>query len=228
VSASRGTLRLSVCDIRQCEGRCCYDGVYLLPAEEEFLRDLVARVPALAAVVPAEFIVDGWWGGKYLGRKTATRPVDYKAADFPAHFTRTRCVFSDAAGYCELEKLARSRGQHPWTFKPTTCWMFPLQDEDGAVAEPVRGPADDPYVTADYPGYASCVSCGRHDPAGTPWRQALAREIDYLESAPQLPLLGAPGNTVQELLGRGTDAQRLADKKNPADVAGSSSSRSRP
>lgn len=206
-AAAGGPLKLSVCDVRQCEGRCCYDGVYLLPAEEDFLRELVARVPELAARLPEEFIVDGWWGGKRLGRKTATRPVDYQAADFPAHFTRTRCVFSDAAGYCELEKFARARGQHPWTFKPATCWMFPLQDEDGEPAQPVHGVDDDPYVTEDYPGYASCVSCGRHDPAGKPWRQALAREIEYLESAPQLPLLGSPGHSVTELLAAGQDVE---------------------
>ncbi len=135
-SIGAGTLKLSVCDIKRCEGRCCYDGVYLQPAEEEFLRELVARVPSLAANLPPEFIVDGWWAGEHLGRKTATRPVQYKAADFPAHFSRTRCVFSDDEGYCELEKFARARGQHPWTFKPTTCWMFPLQDEDGDPAEP--------------------------------------------------------------------------------------------
>ncbi len=195
-------MKLSVCDISQCEGRCCYDGVYLLPGEEEFLRELVARVPALAAKLPQEFIVDGNWNGEHLGRKTATRPVDYQAADFPAHFTRTRCVFSDAVGLCELEKFACSRGQHPWTFKPATCWMFPLQDQDGDPVEPVRGPEDDPYATAEYAGYASCVSCGRHDPAGVPWQQALAREIAYLRAAPQLPLLGTPGHTVDELLAR--------------------------
>jgi hypothetical protein len=223
----QGSLRLSVCDIRQCEGRCCYDGVYLLAGEEEFLRELVAQVPELAAKVPAQFVVDGSWNGEPLGRKTATRPVQYKAADFPAHFTRTRCVFGDDAGYCELEKFARSRDQHPWTFKPTTCWMFPLQDDDGVPAAPVRGPEDDPHVAPGYPGYASCVSCGRHDPSGTPWRQAVAREIAYLEAAPQLPLLGTPGHTVKELLAQGRD-EPAAGKKNPAQTAGSSSSRSGP
>ena len=99
--------RLSRCDLEQCEGRCCYDGVYLLPAEEKFLRELVARGPALREAVPAEFIVDGYWGGAFFGRKTATRPHDYRSADYPAHFSRTRCVFADVKGYCELEKLAR-------------------------------------------------------------------------------------------------------------------------
>lgn len=208
-----GPLKLSVCDIRQCEGRCCYDGVYLQPAEELFLHELVARVPELAAKLPAEYIIDGWWGGERLGRKTATRPVEYKAQDFPAHFTRTRCVFSDSVGYCELEKFARSRDLHPWTFKPTTCWMFPLQDDDGTPAEPVQGLEDDPYVAPDYAGYASCVACGKHDPAGIPWRQALAREIAYLESARQLPLLGSPGHSVAELLAQGSEAPDDRQKK---------------
>jgi hypothetical protein len=215
VKRDAGPLKLSVCDITQCEGRCCYDGVYLQPGEEEFLRELVARVPALAAILPAEFVVDGIWKGEHLGRKTATRPAEYKAADFPAHFTRTRCVFGDAAGFCELEKFARARGQHPWTFKPTTCWMFPLQDDDGEPAEPVRGPEDDPYFSSDYAGYASCVSCGRHDPAGRPWKQAVAGEIAYLRAAPQLPILGTPGHTVEELLAQG-DGALHAGKKNPA------------
>jgi hypothetical protein len=213
--SATGPLKLAVCDISQCEGRCCYDGVYLLAAEEEFLRELVARVPALAEKLPAEFIVDGWWDGQYLGRKTATRPVNYQAADYPAHFARTRCVFSDAAGYCELEKFARARGQHPWSFKPATCWMFPLQEENGRASEPVRGKHDDPYVTDSYGGYASCVACGRHDPEGKPWKQALAREIAYLEAATQLPLLGSPGHTVEELLAQGSGALGEA-KKNPA------------
>lgn len=206
-------LKLSVCDVRKCEARCCYDGVYLLPAEEQFLSELVARVPSLAAKVPADFIVDGWWNGEFMGRKTATRPANYRAADFPAHFARTRCVFGDEDGFCELEKFARSRGQHPWTFKPTTCWMFPLQDEDGGITAPVRSAEDDPHVTPDYAGFASCVSCGRHDPAGAPWRQALAREIAYFQAAPQLPLLGTAGHTVEELLAHEGSSANDSEKK---------------
>jgi hypothetical protein len=193
-------LKLSVCDIDQCQGRCCYDGVYLQPGEEEFLKELLGRVPELASKVPEQFVVDGYWNGESLGRKTATRSENYTAPDFPAHFTRTRCVFGDARGFCELEKFAREGGQHPWSYKPYTCWMFPLQDDEGEVAEPVNGLEDDPHVTSTYPGYASCVPCGRRDECGKPWRESLAREIDYLERAKQIPVLGSPGNTVDELL----------------------------
>jgi len=207
----RGELRLSVCDVQRCEARCCYDGVYLLPAEEQFLSELVARLPQLREHLPSEFIVDGYWNGDYMGRKTATRPHQYRDAEFPAHFTATRCVFADAQGFCELEKFARANGQHPWTYKPTTCWMFPLQDDAGEPAEPVRDAADDPYRTPEYPGYASCVPCGRHDAHGLPWRAALQREIAYLDAAIALPIMGTPGNSVDELL-----AQAQQAKKNPA------------
>jgi hypothetical protein len=208
---SEGGPCLAACDVVKCEGQCCYDGVYLQPGEEQFLRDLVARVPQLRAKVPAEFIVDGYWDGEFMGRKTATRPHEYLSPDFPKHFTRTRCVFGDTQGFCELEKFARARGQHPWTFKPTTCWMFPLQDDEGEAAVPVSGPEDDPYFTREYPGYASRIPCGRQDPAGKPWRESLRGEIEYLAQAAQLPILGSPGNSVDELLAAVAPA-----KKNPA------------
>ena len=35
------------------------------------------------------------------------------AARIPGPFQRTRCVFADADGYCELEKFARSNGHAP-------------------------------------------------------------------------------------------------------------------
>jgi hypothetical protein len=174
-------LCLSACDVRDCEARCCYDGVYLQPGEERELRDLVAREPALRARLPAEFIVDGYWDGKLLGRKTATRPHAYRSPDFPAHFAPTRCVFADVVGFCELQKLALAQGLHPWAYKPTTCWMFPLQDDDGVPAAPVANPEEDPYATDNYPGYANFVPCGRHDAQGRPWRDALQQEIAYLE-----------------------------------------------
>lgn len=194
-------LRLASCDIEQCEGMCCYDGVYLEPQEEDFLRELVAKVPQLRAGLPEEFIVDGHWEGEYLGRKTATRPEQYRSQDFPAHFTRTRCVFGDSRGYCTLESFARARGVHPWTFKPGVCWMFPLDvGDDGQLEPPPVSPQDDPWRTDDHPGYATTTGCGRHRDNGIPWREALATEIEYLQRTKSLPILGSPGHTVDELL----------------------------
>jgi hypothetical protein len=192
--------RLKPCDVRVCEAMCCYDGAYLLEGEEAFLVELLDKVPALRAQLPAAFVVDGWWNGEMLGRKTATRPQRYANPDYPAHFARTRCVFSDDVGYCRLESFARSRGQHPWTFKPAVCWLHPLQDGGGTPEAPIASPGEDPYRREDYPGYSSFTSCGRHCADGVHWKLALRAEIDYLQAAPQLPLLGSPGHTVDELL----------------------------
>ncbi len=195
-------------------------------AKNQFLRELVARVPELAAIAAGR--VHRRW---LLGRR-ASGPQDRHAAGrvqvagFPAHFTRTRCVFSDGVGYCELEKLARSHGQHPWTFKPTTCWMFPLQDDDGEPAEPVRGPEDDPYVAAGLCGLRELRSWRQHDP---PARRGARRWRGR-----SLTLVGAAA-AVARFTGafrggaaRAWDRKRQSTGKNPADLAGSSSSRSRP
>jgi hypothetical protein len=199
---NRGELKLSSCNVRECEARCCYDGAYIEPDEEKFLQELVQRVPELMAKLPKEFIVDGHWEGELLGRKTATRAHHYSSADYPAHFAHTRCVFADDVGFCELEKLARSRGQHPWSFKPSTCWLHPLHEEAGLPVAPVQGSQDDPYRTKNYAGYS---------PFGRPWRDALAAELQYLQDAEAMPLLGSPGHTVDELL---QPIQQV--KKNPA------------
>jgi hypothetical protein len=194
------SVRLKTCDVRQCEAMCCYDGAYLLEGEEAFLAELLAKVPSLRDAVPGEFAVDGYWNGQFFGRKTATRAHDYRNPHYPAHFARTRCVFADDAGFCRLESFARSRGQHPWTFKPAICWLHPLQEENGEAVAPVPSPAKDPYRQPGYPGYASFTACGRHCDEGRPWRETLRAEIGYLTSAPQLPLLGSAGHTVDELL----------------------------
>jgi hypothetical protein len=185
------TLRLKTCDIDACEAMCCHDGVYLDGGEEARLRRLVERTPQLRARLPAEFVVEGWWNGRHLGRKTATRPYAYRNAGFPAHFPRTRCVFADTAGLCELQKLATSRGLHPWHYKPFTCWMFPLDEARGKAVPPSPDPKSDPHRVNGYAGYVSVVPCGRHDPDGRPWRVALARELQRFEEVKGLPDFGS-------------------------------------
>ena len=44
------------------------------------------------------------------------------------------------------------------------------------------------------------TACGRHCADGQHWKSALRSEIAYLRAAAQLPLLGSPGHTVDELL----------------------------
>ncbi len=170
-----------MCDVRACEARCCYDGVYLQGNEERELRDLVAGEPALQACLPAEFIVDGYWDGHMLGRKTATPPSQLPEPGFPralrAHALRVR----GSGWILRTAEAGAGKRNASLGLQATTCWMFPLQDDDGVPAAPVAGPEEDPYATETYPGYANFVPCGRHDPQGRPWREALQQEIAYLE-----------------------------------------------
>jgi len=174
-------LRLKTCDLRACEAMCCHDGVYLDEGEERRLRALVERTPALRAHLPEEYIVEGWWNGERLGRKTATRPHSYRNPRWPEHFPRTRCVFADEAGLCELQKLGVQQQQHRWRYKPFTCWMFPLDEQEGEAVAPDAAAQDDPHNVPGYPGYVSVVPCGRHEPQGEPWRLALAGELQRYE-----------------------------------------------
>ena len=107
--------------------------------------------------------------------EAATRPHAYRNPRFPAHFTRTRCVFADGQFCLKLEKFARSRAQHPWTFKPSVCWLFPMQESAGKPVAPVADQREDPFQLADYPGYETIVNCGRHDAAGRLDRSAGGR-----------------------------------------------------
>lgn len=199
-------LKITACDLVQCEAMCCHDGVYLMKGEEAFLVELVDRVPELKAHLPKDFVVDGYWNDAFYGRKTATRVHRYRDPNFPAHFPQTRCVFGDAEGFCELEKFARARGQHRWTFKPAACWLFPLGVEAGEAVPPPVDPALDPYRQDGYPGYATVVPCGRHNPKGQPWRETLSNELAYLDAANCMPLLGSPGHSVSELLDASQEA----------------------
>jgi len=184
-------LRLKTCDIGACEAMCCHDGVYLDAGEEARLRRLVEGSSELRQHLPTEYVVEGWWNGRYFGRKTATRPFTYRSTGYPAHFPRTRCVFADDLGLCALQKLAVRRGHHPWHYKPFTCWMFPLSEENGAAVPPSADPRDDPYRVPGYAGYVSVVPCGRHDPAGRPWRETLAQELAHFERVKALPDFGS-------------------------------------
>lgn len=116
------------------------------------------------------------------GRKTATRPHRFRAK--PEHFTNTRCVFCLAGGRCAPQVAAVEAGLHPWTWKPTACWMHPLRlGDQGRAAVPPPLPENDPDRAQDYPGFSSVTPCGKHDPGGVPWEQALTQELAYFQGA---------------------------------------------
>src|SRR5262249_44199835 len=104
--------------------------------------------------------------------------------DFPAHFTRTRCVFCLEDHKCSLQVLAVERGLHKWTYKPKACWMFPLRIKDGHPCPPPAADEPDPdNLGEEYPGYCKFVPGGKDLPGGDPWQITLAEEIRFWRSS---------------------------------------------
>ena len=193
--------KLKTCDIKSCQGMCCYDGAYLLMGEEEYIKAIVSKYPDDFADIPEGFIVDGYWQGAYFGRKTSTRPFDYETADFPQHFESTRCVFADETGYCRLEKLARRLGIHKWTFKPSVCWLFPLRINHGNVQPPPAKHDQDPERLGEsYPGFTTYARCGRHRDDGASWQDVLAEELQYFDRTQSIPKWSLEQATLNEII----------------------------
>ena len=176
-------LRLKRCELSQCEGMCCYDGVYLEEGEEEKIQAIVKAYSDFFSFVPQIFITDGNWKNLVVGRKIAAAPHTYQNPRFPAHFPWTRCVMSLPDARCALQVLATSLGKHPWAYKPRACWMHPLLREgpNGIVPPPVHQEDDPDRVDESYPGFITYTPCGQHQEDGSPWEQVLAEEIAYYQ-----------------------------------------------
>ena len=197
---------LTACSLANCHGMCCYDGVYLdAPMEAQVSVIAQARRLAFADMgldLPASVVVDGSVGGVRYGRKTATRPWagDQAFAGFPAHFENTSCVFHLDDGRCGLQVLAIQDGLHPWAYKPTSCWLFPITIHRGAIQ--VFDETSDPSRYDAYPGFVAFTRCGATCLTGRPAREVLREELRYLG----------------DILGRDLIAEAGADMPRPSDV----------
>lgn len=179
MSIEQEILRLKRCDLRACEGACCYDGVYLGDKEEEHLCTIVEAHPAAFPNLPFPFVVTRDWQG-VLGRKTAVRAHHYENPGYPVHFTQTRCVFALPDARCSLQVLAEANDVHPWAYKPHACWLHPLRESAVGIAPPPIKSADDPNrVDPHYPGYVSFTPCGSHAVDGDEWDTALSVELAW-------------------------------------------------
>ncbi len=177
---------LKPCEMSQCRATCCHDGVHLSEEEAEHLCGIAAkyrqRLLEYGLSLPESVII-----GIAGGQKTAIREADDEelAADFPAHFPKTRCVFLDRQGFCGIQKLSMEMGRDAWFDKPLTCWMHPLvlipagKWEERPVLTLVNN-SNDPQKRDGYPGYGSCTHCGRADAEGSPAWQVLAPELRRL------------------------------------------------
>ncbi len=163
---------------------CCYDGVYLdAPTEAAITVIAAARRPEFAAMgldLPYAVVVDGFVGGVLSGRKTATRPwaADEAMPGFPAHFEKTFCVFRLDDGRCGLQVLAVQDGLHPWAYKPTACWLFPISIRGDAIR--IYDETNDPSRYEAYSGFVTYTGCGQTCAGGRPAAEVFTDELQYL------------------------------------------------
>lgn len=163
-----------------CDNRCCYDGVYATQAEEMAIKQLRKRVPSYFRGIPKEFTEDGEWGFLFHGKRTKLRAHDYSKPDYPAHFGRTKCVLALPNGECAPQRAGADLGYHPWRFKPSICWKFPLIGlfNDNAMEKPHYFGEPDPHAYDDTQrGYLSFLPCAVVLENGVSWKQVYRHEL---------------------------------------------------
>jgi len=167
-------------DCARCDGRCCYDGVYVTGEEELRIRAFMKLHPQRFGDVPEAFLEDGEWGFLFHGKRTIRVPHAFERQDFPNHFARTKCVFALPSGECSLQKAATENLCHPWKVKPELCWEFPLIGlfNDNALEKPhYFGEPDPGFYDECHPGYLSFMPCAKTDPEGKSWKRMYRTEF---------------------------------------------------
>jgi hypothetical protein len=179
--------RLSApCDINDCKGMCCYDGVYVNEEEERVLTQLAHEksefFESVGAAVPKQPIVAANWPGIDKVRKTAVVPRDFRTAvpTFPPHFEQTACVFLTDEGRCSLQLLAVSEGKHRWYYKPLVCAVHPIRISVKSQLIELPTEETDPHFQPEYPGFISATHCGRRCTKGVPAFEALNEELVHI------------------------------------------------
>ena len=177
---------LRQCELRQCKGMCCYDGVYVNEEEEEVIGSVWRKnrefFSSTGVSCESEPIIETEWNGK-KGRKTLvkSRVLSQIVDNFPTHFNNTACVFLTTEGYCSLQLLGVMQGKHKWYYKPLTCSLHPIFVS--LLNKRVFLPTDetDPHNSEGYPGYTSKTRCGKICSEGPLATESLAEELQYLK-----------------------------------------------
>jgi hypothetical protein len=190
---------LAPCDLRDCRGTCCTEGVTLNAEEAMVLRALVRRegdaLRALAPAMPAEPIVsvdapDDVPGDAHddvhdddaddRPARTALVPRAYHGvvAGYPPHFRDAACAFLMPDARCALQALADLRGRPSWYWKPLACWLHPIALDGDGIRLPDA--TTDRHGADGAGGFASCTPCGRTARGGAPAAQVLAPELRAL------------------------------------------------
>ena len=176
------------CDIMSCQGMCCNKGGPIGEEEEELLRKLLKKHKGFFEKV-ANLPEDPLDVYTMLGQRTVqtkTRPVKYRSdLNVPENFSPAACVFLDDEYRCTLQLLSVHLGKHPWYYKPSGCWMHPVQvGRDAQPAITIFAKEDyDPDVNDVEAFFAPFTKCGESCGDGVPGYQLFKEELAVLSQA---------------------------------------------
>ncbi len=154
---------LILCELTDCRATCCHDGAVLSEEEADFI-----QTESQGGVMTT---ADG-----RLKTETVSTSEKERADNFPAHFSKTRCVFLDENHRCAWQLRSIAEKKHPWFYKPISCWMHPVLVKmvNGRPLLTVLAPEHDPVK------FASCTPCGALGKGIQPARVTLHGELQML------------------------------------------------
>lgn len=165
------------CTLEGCGGTCCTHGVWLEPEEGEFLKSQEAylreNLPKIGMDVTGIKLIDeSEQSGRFVS-STATKKSHNPRA--PEGWQHSACSFRREDGACGLQLLAVHEGKHPWHYKPTYCWLFPID-----IDEELSPPQIEVIHAKDDPEFTAKTQCGTPQANGKPGYEIFAREIAAL------------------------------------------------
>ncbi len=176
------------CDLMSCQAMCCNKGGPIDEAEEKVIRKLLKKHKtffAKAANLP-EDPLDVFY---MLGERTIqtkVRPMKYRAdLNVPDKFSPAACVFLDDEYRCTLQMLSVELGKHPWHYKPSGCWMHPVQlgrqgkPEITVFSKEEYNPSQNDLEAF----FAPFTKCGESCKEGTPGHALFEEELKVIGQA---------------------------------------------
>ncbi len=110
----------------QCNGECCYYGVYADSTEHQDLLNIKDKI--IPFMDDSQTTDVSKWFESPVEDKDFTSGI---AVGTELH--NNKCVFLDKLGLCSLQKLALSEKEHKWKYKPIYCILFPLTIFEGSL-----------------------------------------------------------------------------------------------
>jgi len=110
----------------QCNGECCYYGVYTDLNESKMILGIQDKIIPLLDETQSKNISD-WF-------EAPEEDSDFASGiAVGTNIVNKKCSFLDKNGLCTLQKLAMNEGKHKWEYKPQYCILFPLTIYENAL-----------------------------------------------------------------------------------------------